>query len=64
MPDVTDEPSAGFAAVDSCAIRRRTLKSVYTASRTKAVEWRFKITDIFYWTAKLATTARLQAMNS
>jgi hypothetical protein len=31
-------------------------ESVYTASRTEAVESRFKITDIFYWTAKLATS--------
>jgi hypothetical protein len=30
-------------------------ESVYTASRTKAVESSFKITDIFYWTVKLAT---------
>lgn len=38
--------------------RWRRLKSVYTASRTKAVESRLKITDVFYWTVKLATTAR------
>jgi hypothetical protein len=36
-------------------------ESVYTASRTKAVESRFKITDIFYWTVKLATSVGLQA---
>ena len=61
MPDVTGAPSAGFTAVDSCAVRRRTQNPSIPREPKAPYLSRLRITDIFDWTVKLAITARLQA---